>query len=186
MPIIRNPSGGRRGPSGPFAGHSDLPMGPEEIPRFPGSGSGLPAMVIKLPGGGNRVFFPGTGAPVFTFPRTTTGTANVPTTTRTPARTTGSAGIEKGDNEMAFDFGESLFDLGSDILRSRLVETPSPSVIRVIDPVTGEVKEVPKKRRRRRRLLTASDLADLSALSVLVGKGSDSMKVAVMKAVRRS
>lgn len=43
-----------------------------------------------------------------------------------------------------------------------------------------------KHRRRRKRLLTPTDLSDLAVLQTLVGKGSDSMKFAVMKAVRRS
>ncbi len=42
-----------------------------------------------------------------------------------------------------------------------------------------------RRRRRRRRLLTPTDLADLAQLQVLVGKGSQSMSFAVMKAVRR-
>lgn len=42
-----------------------------------------------------------------------------------------------------------------------------------------------KHRRRRRRLLTPTDLSDLAVLQSLVGKGSESMKFAVMKAVRR-
>ena len=52
-----------------------------------------------------------------------------------------------------------------------------------VNTVTGEVK--PCRRRRRRRLLTPTDLADLASLQTLVGKGSDAMKFAVTKAVRR-
>ena len=53
----------------------------------------------------------------------------------------------------------------------------------VVDTRTGEVKRC--RRRRRRRLLTPTDLADLASLQTLVGKGSDAMKFAVTKAVRR-
>lgn len=52
-----------------------------------------------------------------------------------------------------------------------------------VDTKTGKV--TPCKRRRRRRLLTASDIQDLTTLAAIVGKGSDSMKVAVARAVRR-
>ncbi len=47
---------------------------------------------------------------------------------------------------------------------------------------TGQIK--PCRRRRRRRLLTPTDLSDLAALATIVGKG-DSLKLAVVKAVRR-
>lgn len=52
-----------------------------------------------------------------------------------------------------------------------------------VDTRTGKVTHC--NRRRRRRLLTPTDLADLAALQTLVGKGSDAMRYAVMKAVRR-
>lgn len=52
-----------------------------------------------------------------------------------------------------------------------------------VDTKTGAITHC--KRRRRRRLLTPTDLADLAALQTLVGKGSDAMRYAVMKAVRR-
>lgn len=65
---------------------------------------------------------------------------------------------------------------------SEIAEGQTPREV-VVDTRTGEVKRC--RRRRRRRLLTPTDLADLASLQTLVGKGSDAMKFAVTKAVRR-
>lgn len=59
----------------------------------------------------------------------------------------------------------------------------SPPARVTVDTRTGKV--TPCRRRRRRRLLTPTDMADLASLQTLVGKGSDAMKFAVTKAVRR-
>ncbi len=59
---------------------------------------------------------------------------------------------------------------------------PMPAEV-TVNTRTGQVK--PCRRRRRRRLLTDADIADLSALAMIVGKGSQAMNAAVVKAVRR-
>ena len=93
---------------------------------------------------------------------------------------------------MATDFGDELFDLGLEFVRSKFigpeVAAPGPSIIppliRTVSDVTRAVVARKKKRRRRRRLLTPTDLADLAALKTITGN-NDALKFAVLKAVRR-
>lgn len=68
-------------------------------------------------------------------------------------------------------------------LSSPLPTAPGVPAQVTVDTRTGKV--TPCRRRRRRRLLTPTDMADLASLQTLVGKGSDAMKFAVTKAVRR-
>lgn len=99
---------------------------------------------------------------------------------------------------MAIDWG-NVVNAAIDVAQGQLVGGspsssfvgPYPGVVNgssvpskvTVDTKTGAITHC--KRRRRRRLLTPTDLADLAALQTLVGKGSDAMRYAVMKAVRR-
>ena len=77
----------------------------------------------------------------------------------------------------------STFIVTAALLASGAAFAQNPPAKVTVDTRTGQV--TPCRRRRRRRLLTPTDLADLASLQTLVGKGSDAMKFAVTKAVRR-
>ena len=100
-----------------------------------------------------------------------------------------------GDPDMAIDWGD-VIGVGLGSVAQQLVggsptihpgppslQAANPPAKVTVDTRTGQV--TPCRRRRRRRLLTPTDLADLASLQTLVGKGSDAMKFAVTKAVRR-
>lgn len=104
----------------------------------------------------------------------------------------GDAHLGEGD-DMAVDWGDvlgsALGTVASGLTNPNQnignvgVGGGSPPAKVTVDTRTGKI--TPCRRRRRRRLLTPTDMADLASLQTLVGKGSDAMKFAVTKAVRR-
>lgn len=122
--------------------------------------------------------------------------------------------VSNEDDEMAFDWGAATSGF-IDILQGQspgggaqqsfvgppyATSTPAPGLPSTAGMTEGQVKamcgnaryvtldrktgSISCRRRRRRRLLTPTDLSDLAALATIVGKG-DSLKLAVVKAVRR-
>lgn len=108
---------------------------------------------------------------------------------------TGFGDVSDGDSDMAIDWGDVL---GSALGTVASGLTNPNGNVGVLGPIPGANQPPAKvtvdtrtgrvtacRRRRRKRLLTPTDLADLASLQTLVGKGSDAMKFAVTKAVRR-
>lgn len=99
------------------------------------------------------------------------------------------AETNEGDEQVAIDWNQVLTGVAN-VGAQRLINPSYGELTRpttpakvTVDTRTGAV--TPCRRRRRRRLLTPTDLADLASLQTLVGKGSDAMRFAVTKAVRR-